>query len=204
MGKDNNLAVLPEVPILPVGLWQTFWNNPRVTWYWRPIFSTPLVALFAWLLANFFQLRGFVNVTASRVDLAIAAFCISLLTAIMAANLPKWRWRVGTVGVLLIILAAFGLDRFTLPKLQKPSTVPAPTELKSLSDPCTQGRTIIDGATVDASKLPPGVDSTGFLFKGEHPCVTVTDSKSIGTTKGYDFEPANKPPLAEPKKGSKK
>jgi hypothetical protein len=71
------------------------------------------------------------------------------------------------------------VTRVTQPTASTPTKSP---------DPCPDGgRTIINGATVDASKLGPGAKSTGFFFKG-NPCVTVTDSKAIGTTEGYKFD----------------
>jgi hypothetical protein len=97
--------------------------------YWFPphkkLFSKPGVRLVAgaavllpslpFLLSNFFQLRGFVNLAASRIDLGVAVVLLLGFVCVIAADLPSRRFATAAMGCLLVLVAAFGLDRFTLP-----------------------------------------------------------------------------------------
>lgn len=113
------------------------WWNPQGVSPWKKpivrIFSAGfLLAPFAWLLSNFFQLRGFVNLAASRFDLVLATVCLLALVCIVCANLPKWKWRIGLPVFIFICIGATLLDRATLPPpIAKASSSPSQTSQKS-------------------------------------------------------------------------
>jgi hypothetical protein len=79
---------------------------------------------------------------------------------------------------------------------RRPSPEPSPTADKD----CPEGRSVIDNATADGSGMPSNVETTGFLFEGPNPCVTLTNSRSINNKKAYEFRtsPAVAPPVEHP------
>lgn len=84
------------------------------------------------------------------------------------------------------------------PSSKAPSKVPPAN-----SNPCPpESRTVFSNIYTDASRLPPGVQSTGVLIHGD-PCLTFNGTvTNIGTTVGVDIEPSGSaaaPPPSNPK-----
>jgi len=107
-------------------------NNRSVQiWWWRVQPQTargiklaaavPALGCAAWLLQNFLQLRGVVNLTASRIDLAFLVLCMLFVAYLVTMGSPRLRkWR--PVLFLVIILLGFAVDWIT-PKPQL-TTIP--------------------------------------------------------------------------------
>ena len=71
--------------------------------------SIPCFAIAGWLLQNFLQLRGVVDLRASRIDLAFFAAILFIQVFILTAgsrHTTLYRW----IGGLVVVLAVFGLD----------------------------------------------------------------------------------------------
>ncbi len=87
-------------------------------------------------------------------------------------------------------------EGYPFPLRRRPSSEPSPTADKD----CPEGRSVIDNATADGSGMPSNVETTGFLFEGPNPCVTLTNSRSINNKKAYEFRtsPAVAPPVEQP------
>jgi hypothetical protein len=84
--------------------------------------AAALLPFVLFLLSNFFQLRGFVDLTASRIDLGVAVILLLGLVYVFAFNLPSRRLPTAAIGCVLVLVAAFGLDRLTLsPKVAPPA-----------------------------------------------------------------------------------
>ena len=95
--------------------------TPKQAVFIRIGVASPFVALAAWLLQNFLQLRGVVNLLASRIDLAFLTLAVLAVAWVITTGIPfRWRWRLG-LG-LVLIMTAIAVDRFT----PKPSTVQQP------------------------------------------------------------------------------
>jgi len=78
----------------------------------------PALGLAGWLLQNFLQLRGVVNLLASRIDLGFLALCIFIAACALTIG---WRrrktWRI--MAAIFVTVLAFVVDRLT--------PIPAPT-----------------------------------------------------------------------------
>jgi hypothetical protein len=86
----------------------------------RIISAIPFFGVAAWFLSNFFQLRGFVNEFASRIDLLIVTVIAIAGCCMVAASLPKARKVIGVLLCSVVLLGAFALDRLTLSKSASP------------------------------------------------------------------------------------
>jgi len=76
--------------------------------------AIPAITAAGYFLQNFLQLRGVVNLTASRIDLAFMALCVFLGACAVTIGLRRKRlWRI-IIGIA-IFLAAVGIDRW-IPK----------------------------------------------------------------------------------------
>lgn len=69
------------------------------------------------------------------------------------------------------------------------------TTAKAAPDPCPHGRTILNDVEA-VNNHPDKVKSTGFLFDGPNPCVTIIHGKAKGNQTGYRFDavPRTAPP----------
>jgi hypothetical protein len=83
-----------------------------------------LLSAAVWFFTNFLQLRGFVNLLASRIALGAAVVCVMGFIGICAANLPKRRILVGLGAGALALAVAFVVDRVTLPPTTRQAAVP--------------------------------------------------------------------------------
>lgn len=96
------------------------WDVPVKTFkVVRAVGVAGLVALTGWLIQNFFQLRGIVNVFLSRVDLFFTA--LSLFAIVWALTLRMWHKRVLRAVSLALLLALALVVDWQSPKPQAPS-----------------------------------------------------------------------------------
>jgi hypothetical protein len=104
-----------------------YWFAPHKKVFEKPgvrlaLGAAALLPFVLFLLSNFFQLRGFVDLTASRIDLGLAVILLLALVYVFAFNLPSRRHPTAAIGCVLVLVAAFGLDRLTLsPKVAPPA-----------------------------------------------------------------------------------
>src|SRR6476660_4405669 len=90
---DKNKIMLPEErPLVQIVHWRV---TPKVAALIKATMVAPAIAVAGWLVQNFLQLRGVVNLTASRVDLAFIV--LALFVAGFALTIG-WRhkriWRL--------------------------------------------------------------------------------------------------------------
>jgi hypothetical protein len=115
--------VLPPAPIAEE---INFWRRRQVRVYGSGLF---LLGIAAWLGQNFFQLRGYVNLLASRIDLYCAAALVVLWIWIWARNIAAPKILLPAMASVLIFIMAFAMDRLTLPHAALPPVVsPSPKE----------------------------------------------------------------------------
>ena len=81
----------------------------------RVVLASLLLPIVGWLFNNFIQMRGYVSILGSRIDLAIAAVLVVIWVWIISRNLPRWRNRTGICLTAVVVLAALAVDRATLP-----------------------------------------------------------------------------------------
>src|SRR5579862_4066692 len=90
-GNSNPEIMLPDSQV-SIGRWRV---NPTLAVVIKVGLALPALGVAGWLLQNFLQLRGVVNVIASQVDLAFLA--LSLIVAGWALTIGlrrKRRWRI--------------------------------------------------------------------------------------------------------------
>ena len=114
---------MSEVEILPpdnsglvqIWRWRVTPNNARLIKFGAVL---PALAFAGWLLQNFLQLRGVVNLLASRIVLGVLALCIFFVVCVLTIGLErKLTWRL-VVGVVIVLLT-LGTDRLApIPQLQ--------------------------------------------------------------------------------------
>jgi hypothetical protein len=132
-------------------------DSEKMAFFKRPIVQVVggaicLLSIAAWFVSNFFQLRGYVNVLASRIDLGIAVVLILAFVWIAARNLPKYRMMAGVIGSLIVIVAGFTLDRITLPHSQ---TAPQNTSTPSNAGPNSGSPQPAAGQTHEPHRIRP-------------------------------------------------
>lgn len=188
-GDDKDLVDQPKSVISPI-------LRPgdipaRSYWFPRniPIGKRPGIRLIAgagflapagYFVALFFQLRGYVNITASRIDLIIATIFLVAFACVVGANFPANRKTVASVGSGLIILSAFALDRITQPHIPQ-SRASSPTP-----NPCPNGMSIMKNLT--AISTHPEVETNGFTFNGPiPPCTYIEGLSAKDVTNSYVF-----------------
>jgi hypothetical protein len=71
--------------------------------------SLGLLTFAGWLLQNFLQLRGVVDLVASRIDLAVMLVALLGVVWIATASLKR-RGLIRILGVIILVLGVFGLD----------------------------------------------------------------------------------------------
>lgn len=104
MAKD-----LPEILPPPRGpelvqIWG--WRvNPKMARAIKVGTALPLFAVAGWLLQNFLQLRGIVNLTASRIDLALLALCIFGVVCLWTIGSHRKRKSRIALGIAIFIIA---------------------------------------------------------------------------------------------------
>ena len=106
-GKTQSAEVIPPNE-LPVTIWHRQFP-PKAAWFIKAGITLPSLAFAGWLFQNFLQLRGFVNLIASRIDLAFLA--LSLFVVVWGLTIgvrSKKRWRA--LAAIIIALGAWGLD----------------------------------------------------------------------------------------------
>jgi len=83
---------------------------------------TALLGLAGWLLQNFIQLRGVVNLLASRIDLGILGLCILLIVVILTAG-GRHRVAWWIAEFVIVTGAAVAVDHFApKPAILEPTT----------------------------------------------------------------------------------
>jgi hypothetical protein len=102
------------------------WKRPKVRIF---VSGAVLVGFAAWLGSNFFQLRGYVNLLASRVDLAICTLCLIVWLWIWARNIKNPKILMPSLLTLGLVVVALFVDQKTLPPIK--STVTEPSQPKS-------------------------------------------------------------------------
>ena len=94
--------------------------SPRVQlWRWsvapatakvlKGVSAVGLLGIAGWLLQNFLQLRGVVNLLASRIDLAFLAICLLAVVWILTIGVRN-ATIIRIFLVLLVIVATFAID----------------------------------------------------------------------------------------------
>lgn len=68
--------------------------------------ALPAIGCAGWLFQNFLQLRGVVNLTASRIDLALLALCIVFVAYVMTVGSPH---KIKLRAILFSIIACLGV-----------------------------------------------------------------------------------------------
>jgi hypothetical protein len=93
-----------------------------------------------WFLGQYTQLRGYVNLIASRIDLGFTVFFAVLAALGVAKNMPRYRKTTALIFVIGIVAISVWVDRVTLPSTtpkaesHPPSVSPSvPSKLYSLS-----------------------------------------------------------------------
>jgi hypothetical protein len=106
------------------------WNPPHVVWYRNPAVAGCSIvgAVIVQFFNVFLQMRGYVNLAASRVVLAMMCGVMIFGWCIYAFNRQKRQKSLAIVGSVIIVALLVGLDRITLPSksalpLKAPATV---------------------------------------------------------------------------------
>jgi hypothetical protein len=102
--------IKPKI-LQPDGMVQVWrWRvTPKTVAFIKIGSAIPLLGIAGWLLQNFLQLRGIVNLRASQIDLALLALCVFGIVCSLTIALPhKRRWRI--VGGVFILILTFGTD----------------------------------------------------------------------------------------------
>jgi hypothetical protein len=108
------------------------WNPKDQPWIKRPAFKIPLsffpLSLAAFLSSQFFQLRGYQGMIASRLVLYGSGFLVLLFVWMLASSLPRLRKTVGITLAGVVILGCVSLDILARPiVLVSQSSVPKST-----------------------------------------------------------------------------
>jgi hypothetical protein len=88
-----------------------YWFAPHKKVFEKPgvrlaLGAAALLPFVLFLLSNFFQLRGFVDLTASRIDLGLAVILLLALVYVFAFNLPSRRHPTAAIGCVLVLVVA--------------------------------------------------------------------------------------------------
>jgi hypothetical protein len=130
MGEDSRLPEIlrPEdSDFVRVWWWRV---PPRTARVIRIAAATVPLGGAAYWFQNFIQLRGIVNLLASRIDLVLVTLCLLAAAYLVTEGISrKWKWRI--VSGTVIVCAAFGLD-WLAPKPQTNIAVKSIIEPKSL------------------------------------------------------------------------
>jgi hypothetical protein len=139
-----------------------------------------LLSIAGYFISNFFQLRGYVNILASRIVLGFAIVALLILACIFAASLQKNKVVVGIFACLIVLAFAVGLDRFTLPHVQ-PQTVPT-------SKPQSSGGS--EGGQASQQQRSPGLAGLPTGTPRPHRKIMDTEKMSqLRLYKLYEFSP---------------
>jgi hypothetical protein len=109
MGEGDKLPEILPPPrgIAPVKLWW-WYVSPKTARNIRLAAATVPIGGAAYWFQNFLQLRGIVNLTASRIDLGLVTLCVLLAAYVLTEGIRfRWAWRI--VFSVIILCAAFGL-----------------------------------------------------------------------------------------------
>jgi hypothetical protein len=121
-GSRSEISIPPGSVLPPERPLRTpFIKKPAVRFFT----SCGLFGVVAYCFAEFLQLRGYVNVYASRLFLAVAAVALLALGALWAANLSRWKWAVGISIAIIVIGVAVSVDRITLAHAKPIQALPA-------------------------------------------------------------------------------
>ena len=133
--SDLGLVSQPSGEVLPP---QNYWFPKDIPFLKRPgvrVVGSGLftVVLAGWLIQNFLQLRGYVNITASRIDLVLIVVCVTGCVWIWARNTRKRMLLVPVILTILVVASAIGADRMTLPNNPTPQPSPSASSSSSTS-----------------------------------------------------------------------
>jgi len=183
------MEVLPPVPseLVTIGRWRV---SPRTAAWIKVGTATPAIAWAGWLLQNFIQLRGIVNLLASRVDLALLALCIFVIGCIFTIGMKRKRfWR--TIIVIVVIIAAIATDVFT-PKPKEAAQI----QISALPISTAASQEIIaenKKATPSALPRPDSRLPVGEVKKAENTHAQVQISADAVNTSVHDNLRVNAP-----------
>lgn len=131
MSSDSPEILPPSQPGL-VRVWR--WDVPMKTFKTIRFLSVSgLLVLAGWLLQNFLQLRGVVNVFLSRVDLFFLAVCVLTIGYLLTIEARRKRlWRL--LLFIGLLICAFGIDRWApKPQAENPPIPPPARESRHKS-----------------------------------------------------------------------
>ena len=124
MPEDDDRSLASQGGILPPAISippVEFWKRPQFRY---SVFATILLAPAGWCASQFFQLRGFVNIAALRVDLAICVILLIVWIWIVATNFKRFRFVIPSLVTLVVITGALAIDHYTLPEAEaKPAPI---------------------------------------------------------------------------------
>jgi hypothetical protein len=87
-------------------------RRPAVRW----VGSLSLLGFAGYCASQFVQLRGIVNIPASRIFLYVGAIALTLLAWGIVSNLPRFRKTAAVSLALIIWIAALVIDMKSVPK----------------------------------------------------------------------------------------
>jgi hypothetical protein len=134
MDKNQELGkeIVPQGEVLPatepVGP-PKLWKSPKVR---IGLGGLGLGGLTIFCTNNFFQVRGFMSLLTSRIDLGVIALCAIAFIWIWARNVRKPKTLLPLIGSVIVIVLAFGLDRIIPPP---PKANSSPQQSASMQSP---------------------------------------------------------------------
>jgi len=105
---------------------------PKAAKIVKGITATGLLGLAAWLLQNFLQLRGLVNLLASRIDLAFLVLCLFVFVWVLTVGARR-AFTFRLVAGLLLVTSGVGID-YLVPRPQTISSEARKGELPSRAE----------------------------------------------------------------------
>lgn len=123
----ESMGLVPQdkvVPVTPIDTEIRYWNRPALR---IGVGGVVLGGVAAWLGSQFFQLRGYVNIAASRIDLVLVALCVIAWIWILARNIPKPKTLLPSIGTVVVLALAVGVDQLTLSRTKSASVSPQPS-----------------------------------------------------------------------------
>jgi hypothetical protein len=116
-GEKEKLQDTAIGPLAPPFIWNPKDKPVYQRPVWRALSAAGLLGVAAWFASQFFQLRGYVNMLASRIDLAIFIFLILGALRITLLTLPQKRIVLAFILSVPIVIGAVVVDKLTLPNL---------------------------------------------------------------------------------------
>jgi hypothetical protein len=137
MADKINTEILPPDGGL---VWMWRWRvQPKTARIIKVAATIPAIGCAAWLLQNFLQLRGVVNLMASRIDLSFLTLCILFVAYVVTeGSQQKLKWRL--ILSAAIVLLAIAVDRLTpMPTITSIPVASAPIDIPTVEVRYSQG-----------------------------------------------------------------